>query len=132
MFRRSAETLVSQRVKLSKYGGLRNRSRNTANIKLFYEHAKTGWPGSLRSIYRGRYGFADLDGNLILDADNEYIRGCTVWNISTAKTLRNVTLQTGVDNLTGYTDPRFIPTLAGRLRCASVRWNWITNSKSTK
>ena len=77
---------------------------------------------SLRGIYRGRYGFADGDGNLILDSDNEYVRGYAVWNLSAAKTWKTLTLQTGVDNLTGYTDPAFIPTLAGRLWYASVRW----------
>ncbi len=128
IFRRDAETLVSERVKPGEYGGLLNRSRNMANVKFFYEHAKTGWSGSLRGVYRGRYGFADRDGNLILDADNEYVRGYIVWNVSAAKTWKSLTVQAGVDNLTGYTDPAFIPTLAGRLWYASVRWNWASKA----
>lgn len=131
IFRRNSETLVSERVKPGEYGGLLNRSRHMANIKLFYEHVRTGWSGSLRGIYRGRYGFADRDGNLILDADNEYVRGYLTWNLSTAKTWKTLTFQVGVDNLTGYTDPQFIPTLAGQLWYTSVRWAWVSKSINT-
>lgn len=124
VFRRNVETLVSERVRPGEYGGLLNRSRHMANVKLFYEHPKTGLLASLRGIYRGRYGFADRDGNLILDSDQEYVRGYVTWNASVAKTWKSLTLQAGVDNLTGYTDPPFIPTLAGRLWYASLRWDW--------
>ncbi|XAZ82141.1 TonB-dependent receptor (plasmid) [Fibrella sp. ES10-3-2-2] len=129
IFRRNPETLVSELVKPSQYGGLLNRSRNMANVKLFYEHPRTGWSASLRGIYRGLYGFADRDGNLILDNDSEYVQGYAVWNVSAAKTWKTLTLQAGIDNLTGYTDPQFIPTLAGRLWYASLRWNWTGNAK---
>ena len=124
IYRRNAETLVSERVRPGDYGGLLNRSRHMANVKLFYEHQKTGLSASLRGIYRGRYGFADRDGNLILDSDGEYVRGYVVWNASAAKTYKSLTFQAGVDNLTGYTDPQFIPTLAGRLWYTSLRWAW--------
>jgi outer membrane receptor for ferrienterochelin and colicins len=127
VFRRNPETLVSERVRSGEYGGLLNRSRSMTNVKLFYEHPKTGWSASLRGIYRGRYGFADRDGNLILDADNEYVSGYATWNLSAAKTWKTLTLQSGIDNLTGYTDPQFIPTLAGRLCYTSLRWNWTVN-----
>ncbi|MFD2571106.1 TonB-dependent receptor plug domain-containing protein [Spirosoma soli] len=134
VYRRNPETLVSERVSSSEYGGLLNRSRHMANVKLFYEHAKNGVSASLRSIYRGRYGFADRDGNLILDNDSEYVRGYVTHNVSAAKTwaIRDVgslALQVGVDNLAGYTDPQYIPNLAGRLWYASLRWNWMPRLK---
>lgn len=124
VFRRNSETLTSEKVQPSQYGGLLNRSRHMANVKLFYEHTKTGLSASLRGIYRGRYGFVDRDGNLILDNDSEYVRGHVIWNLSAAKTWKTLTAQAGVDNLTGYTDPQFIPTLAGRLWYTSLRWAW--------
>jgi outer membrane receptor for ferrienterochelin and colicins len=124
VYRRNPETLVSEKVKPSQYGGLFNRSRHMANLKLFYEQPKSGFSASLRGIYRGRYGFGDRDGNLILDADNEYVRGYVVYNFSTAKAWKSITLQVGIDNLTGYTDPPYIPNLAGRLWYTSLRWAW--------
>jgi len=95
-----------------------------ANLKLFYEHSKRGFSASLRGIYRGRYGFADRNGNLILDDAGEYVRGYLTWNLSVAKTYKSLTIQTGIDNLTGYRDPQFIPTLAGRLWQTNLRWTW--------
>ena len=130
IYRRNPETLVSERVSPGDYGGLLNRSRHMANVKLFYEHQKTGLSASLRGIYRGRYGFADRDGNLILDSDGEYVQGYVTWNASAAKTYKSFTFQAGVDNVTGYTDPQFIPTLAGRLWYTSLRWAWGAQTKS--
>lgn len=124
VYRRNPETLVSERIKPAEYGGLFNRSRHMANLKLFYESPKRGLSASLRGVYRGRYGFADRDGNLILDSDGEYVRGYMLYNVSAAKTWKALTLQAGIDNLTGYTDPAYIPNLAGRLWYTSLRWAW--------
>ncbi|MBD2699110.1 TonB-dependent receptor [Spirosoma sp. BT702] len=124
VYRRNPTTLVSEEVKPSQYGGLFNRSRNMANLKLFYEQPKSGFSASLRGIYRGRYGFGDRDGNLILDSDSEYVNGYVTYNVSAAKTWKVLTLQAGIDNFTNYTDPQYIPNLAGRLWYASIRWAW--------
>lgn len=125
VFRRNPETLVTERVRPADYGGLLNRSRHMANVKLFYERPKSGLSASLRGIYRSRYGFADTNGNLILDDASEYVPGYTTWHITAAKTIKTLTLQAGIDNLTGYTNPQFIPTLAGRLWYVSLRWDWV-------
>lgn len=130
VFRRNPETLLTERVRLSEYGGLLNRSRHMTNVKLFYELPGRGLSASLRGIYRGRYGFADRDGNLILDDAGEYVRGYATWHLTASKTWKALTFQAGVDNLTGYTDPAFIPSLAGRLWYASVRWDWSKRAKS--
>ena len=124
VYRRNPETLASERVTSAEYGGLFNRSRHMANLKLFYEQPKRGLSASLRAVYRGRYGFADRDGNLILDSDAEYVRGYMLYNLSAAKTWKSISLQAGVDNLTGYTDPAYIPNLAGRLWYTTLRWAW--------
>lgn len=120
VFRRDPETLVTVRVKPSEYGGLLNRSRHSANVKLFFENPKTGFSASLRGIYRSRYGFADRNGNGIIDEASEYVPGYALWNLSAAKTFRALRLQAGVDNLFGVTNPTFIPNLAGRLGWVSV------------
>jgi outer membrane receptor for ferrienterochelin and colicins len=132
IYRRNPETLATQRVSRNDHGGLYNRSRHMANIKLFYELPKHGLIANLRGIYRGRYGFADRNSNLILDADNEYVGGYMLWNISVGKTLKNFTIQAGIDNILGHTDPQYIPNLAGRLWYTSLRWTCASTSQTQR
>jgi outer membrane receptor for ferrienterochelin and colicins len=121
VFRRDPATLQTKRVRAADYGGLFNRSRHTWNAKVFYENQPRGLTASLRAIYRGRYGFADANANTILDADNEYVSGYLLLNVAASKTLGPwLSLQAGVDNITSYTDPAYISTLAGRLWYASL------------
>jgi outer membrane receptor for ferrienterochelin and colicins len=122
LYKRDPNTLITTLVKRSDYGGLYNRSRHMANVKVFYELPKQGLSANLRGIYRGRYGFADRNGNVVLDADNEYVQGYTLWNAAVSKRMNAFLLQLGVDNLLGHTDPQYIPNLAGRLWYASLRW----------
>ncbi len=116
-FARNPETLETKRLSKSDYGGLMGRSNHMANAKLFYQNSKNGFSANLRAIYRSKYGFGDRNGNLILDAQNEYVEGYTTINISTGKQFFNqkLNLQIGADNLLNYKDENFIPTLAGRL-----------------
>ncbi|RPD45379.1 TonB-dependent receptor [Hymenobacter sediminis] len=121
IYRRDPETLETTRLKVADYGGLFNRSRHMANVKLFYDNQATGWSGSVRGVYRGRYGFQDRNGNLILDTGNEYVAGYWLWNVSAAKTFRQrYTLQAGLDNVLNYTDPAYLSTVPGRLYYASL------------
>jgi outer membrane receptor for ferrienterochelin and colicins len=121
VYRRDPTTLLTERVKAADYGGLFNRSKHSGNVKLFYDNTAKGLTASLRGIYRGRYGFQDLNGNAILDTDAEYVRGYTLWNVAASKTWQQrYTLQVGVDNALGYTDPAYIGTLPGRLLYATV------------
>lgn len=121
LYRRDPETLETVRLSRADYGGLFNRSRHTANLKLFYDNTARGWSGSVRGMYRGRYGLQDRNGNQILDAANEYVRGYWLWNVAAAKTLRQrYTLQAGLDNVLNYTDPANLSTVPGRLYYASL------------
>ncbi|QKZ12166.1 TonB-dependent receptor plug domain-containing protein [Spirosoma sp. KUDC1026] len=128
LYKRDPSTLITTLVKRSDYGGLYNRSRHMANVKVFYELPKQGLSANLRGIYRGRYGFADRNGNVVLDADNEYVQGYMLWNAAVSKRMNAVLLQLGVDNLLSHTDPQYIPNLAGRLWYASLRWTLQTKS----
>lgn len=116
-FARNPETLETKRLSKSDYGGLMGRSNHMANAKLFYQNSKHGFSANIRAIYRSKYGFGDRNGNLILDAQNEYVDGYTTVNISTGKQFlkQKLNLQIGADNLFNYKDESFIPTLAGRL-----------------
>jgi outer membrane receptor for ferrienterochelin and colicins len=102
------------RLSLSDYGGLFNRSRHSAAISISRTDARTA--GSLRVIYRSRYGLSDVNGNLVLDDDAEYAPGHAVVNASLSVTVGpHMTLQMAGYNLTNVTHPTQIPSLSGRV-----------------
>jgi len=116
VFARDPETNLTSRVRPQDYGGLFNRSKHMVNAKVFYDNIDNGWHASARIIYRGRYGFADVNNNSILDTDSEYVDGYITVNLSAGKSFHNgLNIQAGCDNLFGYTDARYIPTLPGRI-----------------
>jgi outer membrane receptor for ferrienterochelin and colicins len=130
VFARDPETQTTYRVSEKDYGGLFNRSRHMANAKIFYDNADKGWNASARVIYRGRYGFADRNGNAILDTDSEYVKGYFTMNLSASKTIRNILkIQVGCDNLFDYTDPQYITGLPGRMLWTSMAVNLTRNAK---
>ncbi|MGD1839955.1 MAG: TonB-dependent receptor plug domain-containing protein [Thermonemataceae bacterium] len=124
LFRRDPATLQTVRVSRSEYGGLFGRSRHMGNFKIFYEHPEKGIFTNARVIYRGRYGFGDRNGNLVLDQDNEYVPGYATLHISAGKDLyqKRLRAQVGADNLLNYRDEANIPNLAGRLLWASIQF----------
>lgn len=109
---------ASNRTKLvtrADYGGLLNRSRHSGHMKLNYYEKNSGVDMALRGIYRGRFGFGDINGNLILDDDMEYAKGLMVWNLSLSKSFDNgVRLEVGGNNLFDEVNLHD-PTNAGRL-----------------
>jgi outer membrane receptor for ferrienterochelin and colicins len=139
VFWRDPETLATYRLKSSEYFGLYNRSRHMANVKLFYVDRERGWEGSMRVIYRGKYGVGDIRGNIqgetipasdingnsILDTHDQFVNGYAVVNLSIARTFaQSVRLQLGVDNLFDHTDKIYIPNLPGRLLYLSVGYSF--------
>jgi outer membrane receptor for ferrienterochelin and colicins len=104
VYRRNSETLATERVTKSDYGGLVNRSKHSANIKFFYQF-DNGFSVNLRSILRGRYGFLDRNGNGIIDADDEYAKGYMILNLSASQHIKkNFMIQSGIDNLLNFRD----------------------------
>ncbi|MFN7602444.1 MAG: TonB-dependent receptor domain-containing protein, partial [Bacteroidota bacterium] len=137
-------TLQTQRLTQGEYFGLYNRSRHTGNFKIFYKNQSSGWEGSLRVIYRGKFGVGDVQGNIqgqtipssdrnnnsILDSYDTFVPGYALVNLSVAKTIQQVRLQLGVDNLFDYTNPIFISNLPGRLIYGSVSFSLFEKSKN--
>jgi outer membrane receptor for ferrienterochelin and colicins len=134
---RDPYTLVTRQLHPQEYFGLYNRSRHMGNAKLFYESRKTGWEGSVRVIYRGKYGIGDIRGNIqgetippsdnnnngILDTHDQFIAGYALINVSVAKKFKNgLRVQGGIDNLFNHTEPIYIPNLPGRLWYTSVSY----------
>lgn len=107
VFGKREGSLTSVQLNRSDYGGLPDRSKHMANLKLFYEN-KT-WFATVRSLYRSRWGVADADGNLILNRDDEYAKGYMQINISGGKSFSNgVELKAGIDNLTNVRNKKYM------------------------
>lgn len=85
------------------YGGLNNRSKHVFNV--FINHPFQiknfgAWEQHLNVRYNGRYGFRDVNGNLVLDDSREYVKGYFLvnWNLQKPiKKVGNFTL--GIDNV---------------------------------
>ncbi len=107
----------------AEYGGLFGRSQHLLNVKALYENEQLGFTAFLRGVYRSRYGFADLNGNLILDSDNEYAPGYAIWDITiTQKLWAGFSAQVGIDNIFNQTDRFYTPFLPGRIWFVGARW----------
>ncbi|MFA6087845.1 TonB-dependent receptor plug domain-containing protein [Mucilaginibacter sp.] len=110
----------------SQYGGLLNRSKYMANARIAYQDDKSGIITSVRAIYRGRYGFSDLDGNGIVNRDDEYVKGYVLFNASVSKLFyhNQLRLQVTAENLGNYKNTAAISNLPGRLMYAGITYNF--------
>ncbi|WP_196896077.1 TonB-dependent receptor plug domain-containing protein [Aureivirga marina] len=125
---RNPKTGESFKLKLSDYGGLFNRSKHTANFKISATNFWKKISGNLRIIYKGKYGFADLNGSGILDSDNEYTEGYTLVNTNFSRPFfeNKLILSIGAENLFDYTyktDEYTITSLPGRILYTSLKLN---------
>lgn len=116
-----SETNKLRRVKTSEYGGLFNRSTHTATLRLTYRNEKTGFGGSLRGVYKGRYGYQDRNLTNILDAHDEYAPGYDLWHISFSQQVKDAaTIRLGVRNVFDEKRLDYVPSLAGRTLYADL------------
>ncbi len=115
LVKRDPVTFVSTYVSKKDYGGLFNRSKHTANLQLAYSNKKNNFSSSIRAVYRGRFGFSDINGNAVLDDSREYVKGYTLLNASITKSFKcGLELQTGSDNILNHRDKDKLPNLFGR------------------
>lgn len=117
-----------RRVHLSEYGGLWNRSKHSANLKIEYNNSEHGFNAFLRGTYRGRYGFKDKNYSNVLDANNEYAPDYSLWNFTISKDLiYNLSLQIGCDNIFDLRKPMYLPSNPGRTYFINLIYNYSTN-----
>lgn len=115
--------IVSRRVTKDNYGGLFGRSRHSGNFKITYTYSPLDLTVYFRSIYRGRWGFADRDGNQILAGDFEYADGYFQHNLSVQKAFGQLwILDFGANNLLNSTH-EFEPTLAGTIWFVGLKFS---------
>lgn len=109
---------------VSDYTGLLGRSPHMANAKLLYQNAQNGWGGSLRAIYRSRWGVTDFDGNGFANMPEEFASGFVTLNLSIQKTWNKTwTAQLMIHNILNHTDPVNAPQLPGTHFNLGVLWN---------
>jgi outer membrane receptor for ferrienterochelin and colicins len=119
--KRDQVTYRTDTVRLGDYGGLLNRSKNSANLKIMYTNEKSGASGWVRANYTGRYGYTEKNGSGILDDASEYQRGFFLCNLTISKRImKNMEVQSGIDNLLNYKNPSLMPNLAGRIYFVNV------------
>ncbi|MEQ9105651.1 MAG: TonB-dependent receptor [Rhodothermales bacterium] len=116
---------VDYRLTRKDYGGLLNRSRHSLHAAMTAERVMAGVDVTVQGQYRSRYGHADLNGNLILDAANEYVPGHWLWNVTTERSVGNrLRLQAGIRNLFNLTNAPLIPSQPGRQVFASLAFEY--------
>ena len=99
-FRRSTNS-PSEILTKEDYFGLSNRSRHTANAKLFYENLEHNFSANIRAIYRSKYALFDTNNSQnIIDSYDDFVAGNTQINAAIQKTFFKImNLQFGVDNI---------------------------------
>ena len=131
-YARTIGTNQTYQLSRNEYAGLPNRSAHMANAKLFYENKKNGWSGSLRAIYRSRWGTTDKDGNGIINRNDEFANGFVLVNMLVAKKINSFNLQAGIDNLFNYTDITNLPGQPGIQPYLSISYLFTNNHKKKK
>ncbi|NAW52279.1 TonB-dependent receptor [Elizabethkingia argentiflava] len=103
------------RLKSRDYFGIQGRSKHSFNAKLFYEDKK-GWFFNIRGLYRGQYGFADKDGNGIINNKSELAPSYFILNTVLGKKIAtHYHLSIGSDNLLNFKNIQYNPEYAGRI-----------------
>lgn len=118
-----------ERVPVSNYGGLVNRSRHMGNLMLFYRWKPTDIDVALRAQFRGRFGFGDLNQNGIIDTDSEYAPGYQLWNLTLSRNLgETLRVFASAENMFNHTEPLTQPFIPGRMIFFGINLN-LKNTK---
>jgi outer membrane receptor for ferrienterochelin and colicins len=124
IYRRDPQTYETSLLTADQYIGLANRSKHIANGKLMYENQSQGWYAFLRVVYRGAYGWMDVNGNQVIDDTREMTSGFSLVNLSAAKNISpQFSIQAGIENLLNYTQAVQQPQLPGRQFFISLQFN---------
>ena len=115
VFARLTPVSPAFRLSLSDYQGLYNRSRHTANLRLFGEIPR-GWKWNSRVMYRSKFGLTDTNGNGFLDSYDSFAAGHFIWDSSIMKALgKKCEISLGAENLLNYRNFLNLPQLPGRI-----------------
>ena len=122
---RDQQTNETFRIKASDYFGLPNRSRHTANLKVYYTVPEWKTDIAVRLIYRSKYGLNDTNGNGIIDKYDRFVKGYTMTNVSVGQPfLKKFYLQGGVNNVFDFTNAAQISNIPGRIFFLKLNYNF--------
>ncbi|ROL56969.1 TonB-dependent receptor [Bacteroidetes/Chlorobi group bacterium Naka2016] len=113
-------------VQLKDYGGLFHRPRHSGNIRLSYFNENLKLFTSLRVNVKSKYGYKDINGNLILDDTREYAPGYAIFNWNISKDFfKYFTASFGVNNIFDKKDIRLLASNPGRTFYFSLNLNYF-------
>ena len=96
------------------YSGLLGRSPHMVNANIMYRDTESGWGGSLRAVFRSKWGVIDLDGNGFANMPEEFARGFLMLNASIRKEFtKSLTAQFNVNNILNHKDAVNVPQMPG-------------------
>jgi outer membrane receptor for ferrienterochelin and colicins len=106
------------RLARSDYPGLFGRSTHSGTAAVAYAPSSV-WSLTVRAVWRGRYGYRDLDGNEVANLEEERVTGYTLWHATLNRSWMTgwgtmVRAQVGVENALDVLRPTQIPSLPGR------------------
>lgn len=117
-------TLTSIKLNSNDYFGLFNRSRHMGNVKLNY-HLNTKTDLNAMITYRSKYALSDSNGNNILDTYDKFIEGYSLCDVGGTYQISSLkSIQMGVKNIFGFTNPEFISNITGRIYYMSFKINF--------
>ncbi len=101
IYYRKTPSSPSQKLQIKDYVGLANRSKHTANLKVFYQNYKHDFNANIRAIYRSKYALYDTNNSQqIIDKYDDFVKGNMLINASFSKSIYSIAeFQFGIDNL---------------------------------
>ncbi len=112
-------------VRPDEYGGLFNRSQNSGSVVLNFTIPDWDFLISVNGVFKSKYGYADVNGNTILDDELEYAPGYSFWYLMASKKfLQYFTLQLGIDNVFDYKSEKIRLVTSGRTFSARLIFNY--------
>ncbi len=111
-------------VQPSEYGGLFNRSRHSGSVRAMLAVPTLGADIAVRLVLRGRYGYADRNGNGILDDEVEYAPAYGQLNATlNIRPMNALVLYAAGENLLDERSP-YLPQFSGRLFTLGAEYRW--------
>ncbi|MFT4575305.1 MAG: outer membrane receptor for ferrienterochelin and colicins [Polaribacter sp.] len=101
IYYRKTPSSSSQKLLIEDYVGLANRSKHTANLKLFYQNYKHNFNANIRAVYRSKYALYDTNNSQqIIDTYDNFVKGNVLVNASFSKSIHSIAeFQFGIDNV---------------------------------
>ena len=132
--KRDPVTFASSYVTKRDYGGLFNRSKHSANLQLLFSNKHHWLNARISGVYRGRFGYSDINGDNILDDDREYVKGYLLVNANVSIAFRNgFRFQVGSENVLDHLDKDKLPNLSGRtffMNCSFDLQKFLSKNKN--